>query len=83
MDRSVIMKASLVIAGSLCTGLASADVIFSCDTKNGKQVLVEDAGEHIKYAFGRDLNSPELSLSVPREAASTWQWKGIGLKDDQ
>ncbi len=78
MDRSAIMKTSLVIASSLYTGLVSADVIFSCDTTNGKQVLVEDAGEHIKYAFGRDLDHPELSLSVPREAASTWQWPGIG-----
>ncbi|MGB2065625.1 MAG: hypothetical protein ACPHUL_10720, partial [Marinomonas gallaica] len=52
--------------------------IFSCDTTNGKQVMVQNVGEQIEYAFGDDLENPELLLSVPRDDASTWQWKGIG-----
>jgi hypothetical protein len=53
-------------------------LLFSCDTENGKQILLYDAGQTIDYSFGRPNQTPELALNVPRTEASTWQWAGIG-----
>lgn len=78
MNLNAITTSSLLLAGMFSTSFAKADVIFSCDTTNGKQVMVQNVGEQIEYAFGDDLENPELLLSVPRDDTSTWQWKGIG-----
>lgn len=78
MNLNAITTSSLLLTGMFSTSFAKADVIFSCDTTNGKQVMVQNVGEQIEYAFGDDLENPELLLSVPRDDASTWQWKGIG-----
>ncbi|MGF1689364.1 hypothetical protein L4C36_22335 [Photobacterium japonica] len=60
------------------THFASAGTIFSCDTSNNKKIEVQDLNHHIEYRFGRNLESPELTLSVIRDQASTWQWQGVG-----
>jgi hypothetical protein len=53
-------------------------LLFSCNTQNGKRILLQDAGQTIDYTFGKLNQTPELSLKVPRNQASTWQWQGIG-----
>ncbi|MFM2479512.1 hypothetical protein [Celerinatantimonas sp. MCCC 1A17872] len=57
---------------------AMAEVIFSCNTTHNKKIEVKDSGAYIQYKFGINLDKPELSLSVPREKASTGQWNGVG-----
>jgi hypothetical protein len=52
--------------------------IFQCTTKNDKQVLVCDLGDTLSYSFGKAGSTPEIVVSVPRSAASTSQWKGVG-----
>lgn len=55
-----------------------AKTIFSCTTTKGKTVEVCDAGEKIQYSFGKKGAAPEMALAVPRAAATTYQWSGIG-----
>lgn len=53
--------------------------IFSCKVKkSGKLLEVCDANKNIQYSFGKPNKKPELSLSIPRNKASTYQWNGIG-----
>ena len=56
----------------------SGQLLFSCLTNDGKEILLRDAGSTINYRFGPPDGPPELQLGVPRDQASTWQWKGIG-----
>ena len=82
------MRAQLSLLTLLALGPADAqaqatcpagqDTLFACTTRNGKRVQVCDAGETINYRFGRPGKPPEMSLDVPRERASTWQWPGVG-----
>lgn len=52
--------------------------IFYCQTTNGKEVEVCDAGTRISYRFGHPGQQPEMALSVARAEATTWQWPGVG-----
>ncbi len=42
--------------------LSHAETLFYCKTTNGKQVKVEKHGKIVSYAFGKNLNKPELAL---------------------
>lgn len=52
-------------------------IVFHCQTENQKEVRVCDRGQTLEYAFGLPAE-PELLLSVRREEARTFQWKGFG-----
>lgn len=55
------------------------EIIFSCKVKkSGKYIEVCDAKTKITYSFGKSHKKPELSLAIPRNEASTYQWSGIG-----
>lgn len=57
----------------------NSKVLFSCKIqKSGKHLEVCDAGKTITYSFGKNHRKPELSLAVPRNKVSTYQWAGIG-----
>jgi hypothetical protein len=58
--------------------LANRALLFSCGTENGKEILLYQTDETIDYSFGDRDAKPELELTVPRNRASTWQWKGVG-----
>ncbi|MGR4896842.1 hypothetical protein ACIPR8_16380 [Stenotrophomonas sp. LARHCG68] len=60
------------------TCAATETPLFTCNTTNGKQVLLCDAGDTLHYTFGKPGRPPEMQLKVRREEASTWQWEGIG-----
>ncbi|MGI0491532.1 hypothetical protein ACN4EG_06950 [Alkalinema pantanalense CENA528] len=57
---------------------ANRALLFSCMTENGKEILLYETDSTIEYSFGRPDETPELELQVPRDRASTWQWKGVG-----
>ena len=75
--------APAVLLMLLAPGLAAAaclrgeSTVFACQTVQGKRIEVCDAGRTLSYAFGRP-GRPEIVLRVPRAAASTWQWQGVG-----
>lgn len=52
-------------------------LLFFCQTENGKLIELYDLGDTIKYSFGPE-NDPEIVLEVPRSEASTYQWAGVG-----
>ncbi|MBK7026650.1 MAG: hypothetical protein IPH40_06920 [Polaromonas sp.] len=51
---------------------------FFCSTAKGKTIEVCDAGKTITYTFGSPQAKPEISLNVPRDKVTTFQWNGIG-----
>ncbi|CUA82007.1 hypothetical protein Ga0061063_0856 [Gulbenkiania indica] len=71
---AALLLAPAVEAGAAC---GKARTVFACTTAQGKEVEVCDAGATLSYRFGRP-GRPEMMLSVPRSAASTSQWPGIG-----
>ena len=56
----------------------NSKTVFSCTTTKGKQIEVCDADKTIDYSFGKAQGKPEISIQVPRDQASTFQWAGIG-----
>jgi len=53
-------------------------IIFSCTTKKNKYVEVCDRDANVSYTFGKIGLKPEISLSIPRNVATTEQWNGMG-----
>ena len=73
---SLVSLAFFAQAALACAG--NEKLIFSCTTTKQMQVEVCDAGKTISYAFGKKGAKPEMALSVPRAAATTHQWNGMG-----
>lgn len=80
-----VLAISMGVSCFLFTNLALAacpsgsETLFFCNTKKAnKRIEVCDAGKTISYSFGKKGQKPELAISVPRSAASTYQWQGIG-----
>lgn len=67
-----------LFAASVTYAACAGKMIFSCTTTKGKTVEVCDAGSTIKYTFGKKGAPPEMALAIPRAAASTRQWDGMG-----
>lgn len=74
----LITAALFAVHGGAWACSGKDGLIFSCTTTKQKFVEVCDAGKTISYAFGKKGQTPELALSVPRAAASTYQWQGFG-----
>jgi hypothetical protein len=49
---------------------ASERTIFSCQTASGKVVDISNAGEAIRYTYGRSNAAADLNFMVPRSATS-------------
>ncbi len=58
--------------------IANRALLFSCVTNEGQEILLFETDDTIDYSFGDPGKKPELDLKVPRDRASTWQWKGVG-----
>lgn len=71
-----ILLAMPALAHAACPG--GKRPVFACTTTKGKAVQVCDAGKTIAYTFGTPGATPDMALSVPRAAASTYQWSGVG-----
>lgn len=55
------------------------ETLFFCKIQKSSKLLeVCDAGKTIEYSFGKRSKKPELSLALPRENVSTYQWGGVG-----
>ncbi len=60
--------------------------LFSCWTKDTKQISLHDAGDTIEYRFGKIEYAleqqpkfvAELELKVPRAEVENYQWSGFG-----
>lgn len=68
-------EASKRSADMTCVG---RNVLFHCETRNNKEIILCDHEDTVDYSFGKVNQVPELSLSVPREQATTFQWQGLG-----
>ncbi|MGB6007773.1 hypothetical protein [Castellaniella sp.] len=60
------------------TACLNSKLVFACTTTKGKAVEICDSDDILQYSFGTKGHYPELSLSVPRSEASTFQWDGRG-----
>jgi hypothetical protein len=67
-----------LFVSSMAHAACASKTVFACTTSKGKFVEVCDADKTIQYAFGKKNAKPELALEIPRSAASTRQWDGMG-----
>jgi len=63
---------------STSTVCGNDKILFYCRTTNGKKVEICDAGETIRYAYGKIRGRPEIALSIERNEARMRPWNGIG-----
>lgn len=73
----------LIVIISLCFSTSFAtckkdQLVFSCVTKKGKKIEVCDKKSAIEYSFGKLNTKPEISINIPRNKATTFQWDGMG-----
>jgi hypothetical protein len=79
VHRCLPWALAILVAPSTATACPQGSKpIFACDTTTRRHVEVCDSGRTIHYAYGRPGARPELAFSVPRQAATTWQWPGVG-----
>ena len=52
--------------------------LFSCMTAKGKRIQLCDQQQTLEYSFGKPSLKPEIVVQVPRSAATTSQWQGVG-----
>lgn len=84
------MKKSLILAliGLSVVSTAQAYTIFSCKVASGKVVQVNHVNGQLNYHFGKNIQSPEISLTTPVSRAvgdnrngSGYSVTGIGIKN--
>lgn len=56
----------------------SHSIVFQCIAENGKEITLLDRGETIDYSYGLPGHPLEMSVSKPRDEATTYQWDGFG-----
>jgi hypothetical protein len=56
------------IANAKCD--ANSKTIFSCETKQNKQIELCDLGKTIQYSFGKVNQKSDITLSIPKSKAS-------------
>lgn len=74
----ISLLATMTLSTSTFAACNDDETLFRCKTDNNKQIEVCDAKKTIDYSFGKLNKKPELSISVPRDQATTWQWHGVG-----
>ncbi|OUC16300.1 MAG: hypothetical protein B0A82_01865 [Alkalinema sp. CACIAM 70d] len=77
-EKGWVTKSASASTQPMPPSSANRALLFSCLTDNGKEILLYETDTTIEYSFGRPDETPELALQVPRDRASTWQWKGVG-----
>jgi len=56
-----------------------SNILFSCQTiKKNKTIEVCDKNDSIVYNYGKDIENPEVSISVDSNRVSTYQWNNVG-----
>ena len=78
INQSILLLSTLVLVTNTYAACGDSKTVFHCTTTNNKQIEVCDAGKTISYSFGKHSKKPELTISVPRHKATTFQWHGIG-----
>lgn len=79
MKKLLLLAISLTLSFGVWANCSSpSKTIFQCTTTNNKVIQVCDAGKNITYSFGKQNQTPELSVAVARNKVKTYQWEGIG-----
>jgi hypothetical protein len=79
IKSSFICITALLVASDAFAACASqADTWFSCTTKAAKRIELCNEKTKVRYTFGPKNGAAEITLSVPKEKASTSQPDGIG-----
>ena len=80
MTKAALLPAILLIlplsAQAACQ--SAQQTLFSCMTATGKRIQLCDQQQFLEYSFGKPSLKPEIVVQVPRSAASTSQWPGVG-----
>lgn len=80
MTNAALLTAILLISPITVQAACQSaqQTIFSCRTAKGKRIQLCDQQQTLEYSFGKSSLKPEIVVQVPRSAATTSQWQGVG-----
>ena len=80
MKKAALLATILVISPFTVQAACKNEqqTIFSCMTAKGKRIQLCDQQQTLEYSFGKASLKPEIVVQVPRSAATTTQWQGVG-----
>lgn len=80
MTQAALLTAILLIVPLTVQAACQSEqqTLFSCMTAKGKLIQLCDQQQTLEYSFGKPSLKPEIVVQVPRSAASTSQWPGVG-----
>ena len=80
MTKAALLTAILLISPLSAQAACQSEqqTLFSCMTAKGKRIQLCDQQQTLEYSFGKPSLKPEIVVQVPRSAATTSQWQGVG-----
>lgn len=80
MTKAALFTAILLLSPITVLAACQSEqqTLFSCMTAKGKRIQLCDQQQTLEYSFGKPSLKPEIVVQVPRSAASTSQWPGVG-----
>ena len=80
MKKAALLATIFVIAPFTAQAACQSEqqTLFSCMTAKGKLIQLCDQQQTLEYSFGKPSLKPEIVVQVPRSAATTSQWQGVG-----
>ncbi|MBM7065099.1 hypothetical protein [Neisseria elongata] len=66
MPAAILVYAALLLGSTSAVASANGDILFYCQTTNGKQVHIQQHDSNVRYRFGKNLAHPELEFTQPK-----------------
>lgn len=63
MPIAILVYAALLLGSTSAVASANSDILFYCQTANGKQVHIQQHDGNVRYRFGKNLAHPELEFT--------------------
>ncbi|MFV9473431.1 hypothetical protein ACM5Q9_03275 [Advenella sp. RU8] len=57
---------------------SNGNIVFSCFTKNKKEIKIVQKGNKFTYSFGKINLKPDISLTRHESQLMTYAWTGVG-----
>ena len=66
MPAAILVYAALLLGSTSAVASANSDILFYCQTANGKQVHIQQHDGNVRYRFGKNLAPPNWNSRNPK-----------------